>query len=183
MFWATDRKLRGHVLKSCSFFVKNHQDIKKLLNTIASQNSLQLLFFSIMSIMLAQWCVIFWGNQWNMSDWVKYGVIRVFSDTYFCGYALGFCTYVGKCGSGKTFIFAFLLQCLTESIGNLRYNILLQCPCKILHMKCKTCCTNILQCVFFLQSQVTLYISSSVAIHLLDSDTESTEFQPNSTGF
>ena len=133
MFWATDRKLKGHVLKSCSFFVKNCQDIKKLLNTIATQNSLQLLFFSIISIMLAQWCVIFWANQWNMSDWVKYGVIRVFSNTYFCGYVLGFCTYVGKCG--EIFISACLLQCLTESIGNLRYKILLQCTCKILQVK------------------------------------------------
>ena len=116
-----------------------------------------------------------------MSDWVKYGVIRVFSNTYFCGYVLGFCTYVGKCG--EIFISACLLQCLTESIGNLRYKILLQCTCKILHMKRQTFCTNILQCIFFLQPQVTLYISSTVTIHLLGSDTESTEFQPNSTGF
>ena len=147
MFWATDRKLKGHVLTSCSFFVKNHQDMKKLPNKIATQTSLQLLFFSIMSI-LAQWCVIVWDNQWNMSDWVKYGVIRVFSDTYFCVYVLGFCPYIGKCGLEKIYTFAYLLQCLTESISSLGYNILLQCTCKILHMKHQTCCNNILQCIF-----------------------------------
>ena len=98
-----------HVLKSCSFFVKNHQDMKKLLNKIATQTSLQLLFFSIMSTILAQWCVIVWDNQWNMSDWVKYGVIRIFSDTYFCVYVLGFCPYIGKCGLEKILIFAYLL--------------------------------------------------------------------------
>ena len=36
---------------------------------------------------------------------------------------------------------------------------------------------------FFLLPQVTMYISSSVTMHLLGSITESTEFQSNSTGF
>ena len=36
--------------------------------------------------------------------------------------------------------------------------------------------------IFFLQPQVTVYISGSAAIHLLDINIESTEFQPNSTG-
>ena len=35
----------------------------------------------------------------------------------------------------------------------------------------------------FLQPQVTVYISGSAKIHLLGSNTESAEFQPNSTGF
>ena len=34
-----------------------------------------------------------------------------------------------------------------------------------------------------MQSQVTVYISGSVTTHLLGVITESTEFQPNSTGF
>ena len=42
----------------------------------------------------------------------------------------------GKCRSEKTCIFAYIMQCPTESIGKLRYNILLQCTCKILRMKC-----------------------------------------------
>ena len=36
---------------------------------------------------------------------------------------------------------------------------------------------------FFLQPQITVYISGSVTIHLSGSNTESTEFLPNSTGF
>ena len=36
---------------------------------------------------------------------------------------------------------------------------------------------------FSLQPQVTVYISGSVMIHLLGSNTKSTEFQPNFTGF
>ena len=36
---------------------------------------------------------------------------------------------------------------------------------------------------FFLQPQVTVYISGGVTIYLLHINTESTEFQPNSTGF
>ena len=75
------------------------------------------------------------------------------------------------------------MRCLTESIGQLRYNILLQCTCKILRMKCQPCCTDILECIFFLQPQVILYISISVTIHLLGSNSESTEFQSNSKGF
>ena len=35
----------------------------------------------------------------------------------------------------------------------------------------------------FLQPQSTVYIYGSVTIHLLGINTESTEFQPNSTGF
>ena len=57
-FRAIDRKLKGHNLRSCSFFVKNRQDMKKLLNKIAAivylKISLQLFIFSIMSISLAQ---------------------------------------------------------------------------------------------------------------------------------
>ena len=34
---------------------------------------------------------------------------------------------------------------------------------------------------FLLQPQVTVYVSGSVTIHLLGRNTESTEFQPNST--
>ena len=34
---------------------------------------------------------------------------------------------------------------------------------------------------FILQPQVTVYISGSITIHLLSINTESTEFQPNST--
>ena len=93
---------------------------------------MQLFIFSIMSIFLIQWCVIFWANQWNMSDWVKYGNIWLFPDTYFPIYAHVFCPYMGKCDSEKTFIFAYLMQCPTESIGKRRYNILLQCTFKIL---------------------------------------------------
>ena len=36
IFRAIDRKLKGHVLSSFSFFVKNRQDMKKLLNKIAA---------------------------------------------------------------------------------------------------------------------------------------------------
>ena len=76
-----------------------------------------------MSIILVQWCVIFWGNKWNTSDWVKYGNIRVFSDTCFRVYALGFCPYIGECDLEENFILAsrtYLMQCPTESIGKLR---------------------------------------------------------------
>ena len=109
---------------------------------------LQLFIFSIMSIILVQWCAVFWANQWNTSHWVKYVNIRVFSDTYFPVYVLAFCPYTGKCGSENTFTFAYLMQCPTEFIGKLRYNILLQCIWKILRMKRQTCCTDILQCIF-----------------------------------
>ena len=36
IFWAIDRKPKGHVLKSFNFFVKNPQDMKKCLNKIAA---------------------------------------------------------------------------------------------------------------------------------------------------
>ena len=35
---------------------------------------------------------------------------------YFHAYVLGFCPYTGKFGLEKTFIFACLIQCATESI-------------------------------------------------------------------
>ena len=35
IFQAIDRKPKGDVLESCSFFVKNRQDVKKWLNKIA----------------------------------------------------------------------------------------------------------------------------------------------------
>ena len=56
------------------------------------------------------------------------------------------------------------MQCPAEPIGKLRYNILLICTCKIL-------------------PEVTVCISDSVMMHLLGSNTESNEFQPNYTGF
>ena len=72
ILWATDTKPKGHVLKSCRLFVKNCQDTKKWVNEIATivclKTSLQLFIFSIMSIVLVQWYVIFWDNQWNTSD-------------------------------------------------------------------------------------------------------------------
>ena len=74
------------------------------------------------------------------------------------------------------------MQCPTESIGKLWYNILLGYTCNILCMKRQIGCTDICQCIFFLQPFF-LYISGSVAIHLLGMNTESSEFQPNSTGF
>ena len=82
----------------------------------------------------------------------------------------------------RNFIFAYLMQCPTESIDKLRYNILLQCTCKVLCMKYQTSCTDILQCIFF-QLQVTVYISGSVTVHLLGTNTEHTEFLPNPRGF
>ena len=72
-------------------------------------------------------------------------------------YVLGFCSYIGKCGSEKNFIFAYIMQCPTESIGKLRYNTsigklryntLLQCNCKNLCTKRQTCCTDKVQCIF-----------------------------------
>ena len=45
---------------------------------------------------------------------------------------------------------------------------------------------NMLHLHFFLQLQVTSYVSGSAMIHLLDLlgiNNESTDFQPNSTGF
>ena len=68
------------------------------------------------------------------------------------------------------------MRCPTESIGKLRYNILLQCTCKMLRMKHQTYCTDILHIV-------AVYISGRVTIHLSDNNSESTEFLPNSTGF
>ena len=41
---------------------------------------------------------------------VKYGKIRGYSDMYFPVYVLGFCPYIGKRGSEKTFIFAYRMQ-------------------------------------------------------------------------
>ena len=82
-----------------------------------------------MSIILVQYCVRFWANKKNTSHLVKYANMEVFSDTYFPLYALGFCPYTGKFGSDKIFIFAYLMQCQTESIGILRYSILLRYTC------------------------------------------------------
>ena len=63
----------------------------------------------------------------------------------------------------------------TESMSKLRYNIL-RCTCKILCMKNQICCIDIFQ------AQVTVDISGSVTMHLLVINTESAEFQLNSTG-
>ena len=117
--------------------------------------------FRIMSTFLFQWCVIFWANQRNTSDWVKYGNIWIFSGTYFGVYVLGFFPYIGNCGSEETFIFVYVIQCSTESIGKLSSNVLFFS--KLLHWY--------IAVHFFLQLQVT------------GSNTESTENLPPSTGF
>ena len=114
-----------------------------------------------------------------MSHWVKYTNIRILFDAYFSVYALGFCLYTGKFGSQKIVLFAYLMQCLTESMSKARHNILLCCTYKILCMKHQTCCTDIFQCY----PQVAVYISGNVTMHLLGINTEFTEFQPNSTEF
>ena len=109
--------------------------------------------------------------------------MRVFSDTYFFVYALGFCPFTEKFGSEKNFIFAYIMHCPIGSMGKLRYDIILYCTRKILCMKHQICCTDIFRLIFFLQPQITVYISSSVTIHLLGVNTESAEFQTNSTEF
>ena len=62
-----------------------------------------------------------------------------------------------KFGLGKTFIFAYLMPCQTDSIGKLRHNILLRCTCKILCMKRQTCSTDIFQCIFLAAKSVHLW--------------------------
>ena len=90
-----------------------------------------------MSIIRVQLCVGFWTNKWNMSHWVKYANIRVFSDTYFLVCVLGFYSYTWRFGLEKTFISVYLMQCPTESFSKLKYNILLHCTCKILPWSAK----------------------------------------------
>ena len=57
IFWAIDRKPKEHILKVVGF-VKNGQDTKKWLNKITTtaqlKISLQLVVYSIMSIVLVQ---------------------------------------------------------------------------------------------------------------------------------
>ena len=75
-------------------------------------------------------------------------------------------------------------RCPTESMGNHRHNILLLCTCKILCMKHQTCYTDIFLFISCRHKKhLCSVISGSVTIHLLGINTESTEFQPNSTGF
>ena len=94
-----------------------------------------------------------------------------FSDTYFPVYILGFCPYTGKLGLKKTFIFAYLMQCPTESNGKLRYNILLlRCTCKVLSMKCQTCCTDIFQSISSGSLVVEPYVYSASILNLLNSN-------------
>ena len=38
IFWAIDRKMKGYVLKSCIFFGKNREDIKKWLYIKITKN-------------------------------------------------------------------------------------------------------------------------------------------------
>ena len=136
-----------------------------------------------MSIILVQWCVTFWKNQWNTSDWIKLGNIRVFSDTKFCVYILGLCPYIVKCGLDKTFIFAYHMQCPTESMVNFCTTFFSNALAKFCAWNAKLATLTSCSAFFFLLPQVTMYISSSVTMHLLGSITESTEFQSNSTGF
>ena len=46
-------------------------------------------------------------------------ICQLFSDPYYSVYVIGFCPYTGKFGSEKMIIFAYLMQCPTESIGKL----------------------------------------------------------------
>ena len=68
--------------------------------------------------------------------------VRVFFDTYFSAYVIGLCPYTDKFGSDKIFILACLIQCPTDSIGKLRYNIFLGYTCKMLCMKRQTWCNS-----------------------------------------
>ena len=100
--------------------------------------------------------------------------MRVVSDTRFSGtcfpvYVLGFCPYTGKFGSEKTFILAYLMQCETESIGKLTYNILFHCIYKILFMKRQTCYTDIFQWIF-LAARSNRYIYWALTLNLLNSN-------------
>ena len=72
-------------------------------------------------------------------------------------------------GSQKTFIFAYLMSCPAESIGKLRYNILLHLQNSVHWAPVQ----------FFLCPQVTVQYNDIFIGH----HNESTEFQPNSTGF
>ena len=136
---------------------------------------MQLVAFSlIMSIILVQWCVSFWANRWNTSHWVKYVNILGFSGTYFPTYVPGFFSNPEIFWLEKTFIFAYHMQCLSESMGKLKYNIHLCCTWKILSMMCQTSSTDTFQCIFFLHPLATVYIFGNVTIHLLNINTEST---------
>ena len=137
--------LRDIFLKVVAFLLKIVKNEKRTLqnrNNCLTKNLFTIIFFFIlMSTVLVQWCIILRANQWNTSDWVKYGNILVLSDTYFQ-------IYVAYMAQWKPFIFAYLTQCPAESIGKLKYNVLLQCTCKILRMKRQTCCTDMFQCIF-----------------------------------
>ena len=75
----------------------------------------------------------------------------------------------GKFGSEKTFIFAYLMQCETESTGKLTYNILFRCIHKILFMKRQTCSTDIFHWIF-LAARSNRYICWALILNLLNSN-------------
>ena len=69
--------------------------------------------------------------------YVTLGKICKYTDFFwyvFSVYLLRFCPYIAKFGLERTFIFSYLKQCPTESIGKLRYYVRLHCTCKILRI-------------------------------------------------
>ena len=134
-----------------------------------------------MSIILSQWFVSFCANKWNTSYWVKYANIQVFSDTRFPVYGLGFCSYKEKFGSEKTFIFTYLIGVQLSLWVTTFFFFALVTYCAW----STKLATLTFSCSFLAGTRniFVVYISGSVTIHLLGINTESIEFQPNSTGF
>ena len=69
------------------------------------------------------------------------------------------------------------MQCPPESVGKLRYNILLRCTSKNSVQEAKKIAALTTSSAFF------FFFFCSYTTHLLGINTKSTEFQPNSTGF
>ena len=114
-------------------------------------------FFITISIDLFQWCIIFLGNQWNTSNLVKNGYIRVLSDTYVCYMSLE-----------SVYTLESLISYIEHYSPMHLQNSAHETP-NLLHW---SFAGN-----FSFQLQVTVHIYDGVAIRLLGSNTESIEFQ------
>ena len=108
--------------------------------------------------------------------------MRVFSDTYFPIYVLGFCPYTGKFGLEKTFIFAYLCSVKLSLLVNFGTTFFSVALAKFCASSAKLAALTF-SSAFFLQSKVTVYSFGRTKIHLLGINTKSIEFQSNSTRF
>ena len=111
-----------------------------------------------------------------MSDWVKYGSLTVFLWYVFSCMSLD-SVHMQENVAHRKPLYLHILCIVQLSLGTTFFSNALSKFCAwSTKLATLTSCS-----AFFLQRQVTLLISGSLTIHLLGSNTESTEFQPNTT--